>query len=81
MISAAPALPPAAAEHTATVTPLYSAADVQHLIGDQLFDRWGHWRTVLSITDARRAGRVWVLYTDGTCPVEDVTYLLRFEEG
>lgn len=57
----------------------YAAADLQALVGDMLPDRFNasKWRTVLTINDAR-PGRVWVLFTDGTCPIEDVAYLMRF---
>lgn len=45
--------------------------------GDVIQDRFdpSKWRTVVSVTDAR-PGRVWVLYSDGTCPIEDVAWLL-----
>lgn len=57
---------------TGTVT----AANLQDLVGDQIQDRFNvsKWNTVASITDGR-PGRVWVLYTDGRCIIEDVADL------
>lgn len=54
-----------------------NAAGLQALVGDMIQDRFTteKWRTVASITDGR-PGRVWVLYTDGTCPIEDVADLI-----